>query len=161
MSDGCSSTGVSIDASSGTRTAEERPLRIRRGVIGILHRDDRYLFIQRAHGIAVPGRWCFPGGHVEPGETPRRAIIREMREELGLTTRPYHRLGAVRARADVILAIWMVEMLDGRLAPNPREVADVAWVTTDEIRTHPQGLPSNRPVADMLDTWRQCDSLTP
>jgi len=154
MTDVLGSPIVAHDASGVPSHSSLHPRRVRRGVIGIVHRDDRYLFIQRASGVAVPGRWCFPGGHVEPGEAPRRAIIREMREELGMETEPVHRLGSVRGRADVILAIWMVRDVDGVIAPNPREIAAVAWVTTNEIRAHPLGLPSNLPVADMLDAWR-------
>lgn len=133
-----------------------RPVRpIRRGVIGILNDAERYLLIQRAPGVALGGAWCFPGGHVEPNENARRAVIRELHEELGIHVRPFHRLGAVAGRPDVMLAIWLVEHTEGEFRARESEIADMAWLTANEIRMHPRGLPSNLPVVDRLEAWRR------
>ncbi len=128
---------------------------IRRGVIGILCRGDRYLLIRRAPGVALGRTWCFPGGHVERGENARRAIVREMHEELGIEVTPVHRLGAVKGRPDVMLAIWIVEHTGGRLQPNPSEVSDTRWYSGDQIRRLPDGLPSNHRVVDLLEARRK------
>lgn len=109
--------------------------------------------IQRAPGVALGGAWCFPGGHLEPGENARRAIIRELHEELGIVAEPVHRLGAVNGRPDVVLAIWIVTGPVDRIRPNPREISAARWMTADEIRNHPGGLPSNLKVVDMLEAW--------
>jgi mutator protein MutT len=55
----------------------------------------RLLLIQRGHAPAQ-GRWTLPGGRVEPGETPEAAVVREVREETGLTVRPGAVVGQVR-----------------------------------------------------------------
>src|SRR6185369_5089789 len=47
-------------------------------------RDGRCLAAQRGPGMRLPGKWEFPGGKVEDGEDPRAALVREVREELGL-----------------------------------------------------------------------------
>ncbi|HLH11379.1 MAG TPA: 8-oxo-dGTP diphosphatase MutT [Methylovirgula sp.] len=46
--------------------------------------DGRVLIAQRPPGKALAGLWEFPGGKVDPGETPERALIRELAEELGI-----------------------------------------------------------------------------
>jgi len=125
--------------------------RVRRGVIGIMARDHRYLVVRRAEGIARGGCWCFPGGHVEPGETSRQAVVREMREELGLIVRPCRRLGALRITdSRHVLAAWIVEQLGGVIVPAPEEVAEFRWVERCEIALLEPGLASNRTVMEML-----------
>jgi len=125
--------------------------RVRRGVIGILTQDHRHLVIRRAAGVAKGGCWCFPGGHVEPGETPRRAIRREFVEELGIDVDPYERLGSVRVLdSRHILAVWRVRKIGGTLRPAESEIAEVDWLTGPQIRTVRPGLPSNHCVLQML-----------
>ncbi len=52
----------------------------------LIDRDGRVLIAQRPEGKAMAGLWEFPGGKVEPGETPEAALIRELDEELGIDT---------------------------------------------------------------------------
>jgi len=125
--------------------------RVRRGVIGILSRGDEYLMVRRAEGVAKPGCWCFPGGHVEPGETPRQAVGRELREELGIIVSPTRRLGAIRVLdSRHILVVWHVVHVSGDFQLAHQEIADMRWVRLDQIRTALPGLPSNDRVLDML-----------
>lgn len=49
--------------------------------------DNRILLAQRPEGKSMAGLWEFPGGKVEPGEVPEQALIRELREELGIETK--------------------------------------------------------------------------
>ena len=125
--------------------------RVRRGVIGILSRGQEYLMIRRAEGVAKPGCWCFPGGHVERGETPRQAVGRELHEELGIQVRPTQRLGAVRVTdSRHILVVWRVDHIGGDFQLAQKEIADLRWVTCEQIRTIHPGLPSNDRVLEML-----------
>lgn len=50
--------------------------------------DRRVLIAQRPQGKSMAGLWEFPGGKIEPGETPEFALMRELEEELGIETRP-------------------------------------------------------------------------
>lgn len=131
------------------RTRDSRS--VRKGVIGILRRGTEYLVVRRAEGIARGGCWCFPGGHVEAGETARRAVVREMREELGVVVSPRARLGSLRVEASRhVLAAWTVEHVEGEIAPAAEEVAECRWVRLSEIAELSPGLPSNRTVVEML-----------
>lgn len=56
-------------------------------VAAVIERDGRVLIGQRRQGGRHPGKWEFPGGKVEPGEEPRAALARELREELGIEAR--------------------------------------------------------------------------
>ncbi len=124
---------------------------VRRGVIGVLERDGTYLFVRRAATVARGGFWCFPGGHVEADETPRRAIVRELREELGIHTEPIERVGSVRVLdSRHILAVWRVRHVGGEFRPAPSEIGEVRWLSPDQIRAVRPTLPSNERVLRML-----------
>lgn len=122
----------------------------------MLSRGSEFLMIQRSLHVPKGGTWCFPGGHVERGETPRQAVVREMAEELGLVVSPTERLGSIRILdTSHILVVWRVEHLSGDIRPNPHEVADVRWVPIHDITAITPGLPSNGSVLDLLTTRRK------
>ncbi len=126
-------------------------MRVRRGVIGILRRGRTFLVVRRASGIPFGGYWCFPGGHVEPGETPRRAILRELAEELGIDVIPKRRLGSLRLTdPKYILAVWSVRHTGGALRLAKKEIAEARWLTPSRVRALHYGLPSNERVLQML-----------
>jgi 8-oxo-dGTP diphosphatase len=54
--------------------------------VALIDAEGRVLLAQRPDGKAMAGLWEFPGGKVEPGETPEAALIRELHEELGIDT---------------------------------------------------------------------------
>lgn len=125
--------------------------RVRRGVIGILERDAKYLMVQRAAGVTKPHAWCFPGGHVEPGETPRRAVVRELAEELGIIVVPTCRVGSVRVMdSRYILAVWQVSHIAGQYRLAEKEIAGIRWIALDEISKVQPGLTSNAMVVELL-----------
>ncbi len=105
-----------------TSAVQRQPVRRprRRGVIGVLEHGSKLLFIRRADGVAKGGFWCLPGGHEEPGETPRRAVHRELREELGIEVAATERLGSIRVSdLGYILVVWRVRQVAGRFRPAP------------------------------------------
>lgn len=125
--------------------------RVGRGAIGILREHNQLLVIRRAAGVARPGCWCFPGGHVEAAETPRQAVVRELQEELGIQVVATRRLGTVRVSdINYVLAVWCVEHVGGSITPAPSEVAEVRWMLPDELRQIEPSMPSNESVLTML-----------
>lgn len=74
-----------FDAATAEATA---PLKIVYVVaVALVDRDGRVLLAQRPAGKKMAGLWEFPGGKIEPGETPEVALVRELYEELGIDTK--------------------------------------------------------------------------
>jgi len=125
--------------------------RIRRGVLGILERDKKFLMVRRAPSVPKGGAWCFPGGHVEPGETSRRAVVREMAEELGITVAPTQRVGAIRVpESGYVLVAWRVQHTGGSFHLAEEEISEMRWLPLSRIGEITPGLASNVIVARML-----------
>lgn len=130
---------------------DERRVRVRRGAIGVLRRGPHYFMVQRAAGIPKGGFWCFPGGHVEAGETSRDAVKRELSEELGIEVETVERIGAVRILdTNHVLAVWIVKRIGGEFRLAASEIAQARWLTAEEIRRIPRSIPSNDRVLKML-----------
>ena len=123
---------------------------VRRGAIGILSRGSEFLVIRRAVGLVKGGCWCFPGGHLERGETSRQAVARELAEELGISVQPIERLGSVRVDSAYVLAVWRVRHVGGEIRPDEKEIAEVRWVTAEEMSGLVPGVPSNDRVVELL-----------
>lgn len=121
------------------------------GVLGIIRRDGRLIVIQRAKIVPVPLAWCFPGGHIEEGETQAEALVREMREELNLVVEPGERLMTqTKHDGQLVLHCWSATIVSGEPTPNPLEVADVRWMTPGEIRGQTGLLPGTTEILDAV-----------
>ena len=105
-------------------------------VAGILVDDGAVLLALRsADRRWFPGVWDLPGGHVEPGEAPRDALVRELAEELGVTAEVPAEPAAHVTGDDYDVAVYRVD----RWAGTPRNVAsdehdEVRFVTPDDAR---------------------------
>lgn len=87
-----------------------------------------------------PTQWVFPKGHVEPGETPEAAAVREVREEAGVRARIVEPLDRLAVRAgDVLLFLMLYEGEAGA-----GEGREIAWCDPDETRRRLSGPESRR-----------------
>jgi 8-oxo-dGTP diphosphatase len=116
------------DGSVGAVTAT------RRAVVGAaIVRDGRVLAARRTAPPEAAGRWEFPGGKVEPGESPETALVREIREELGCTVEVTGWLpGEVPIGERHVLAVALAALGPGHV-PEPREHDEIRWLTTGEL----------------------------
>ncbi|MFJ4190115.1 (deoxy)nucleoside triphosphate pyrophosphohydrolase [Kitasatospora sp. NPDC089509] len=115
---------------------------------GVLIRSGQVLAARRSAPAAVAGRWEFPGGKAEPGETEAQALERELREELGVRARALRRLpGGWAVRPGLELRFWAAELLAGEPSPlqdhdelrwlAPAELDSVDWIGHDrEVLPH-------------------------
>ncbi|MET7478752.1 (deoxy)nucleoside triphosphate pyrophosphohydrolase [Streptomyces sp. NPDC005648] len=100
--------------------------------------DDRLLAARRSAPPALAGRWELPGGKVEPGETPEAALVRELREELGVEAEVLDRVpGEWPLKPPYVLRIWTARLSAGSPAPKPLQDHDeLRWLRTpDELWT--------------------------
>lgn len=100
-----------------------------RVVTAILRRGQRVLLCHRRPARRwYPDAWDLPGGHVEDGELPRQALMREMREELGIRiTAPAEPIAHVQG-PDLRMEVWLVDTWTGNpvnLAPDEHD--DLGW----------------------------------
>jgi 8-oxo-dGTP diphosphatase len=94
------------------------------------------LLTQRKPGKHLAGTWEFPGGKVEPGEDPRHALVRELREELGVEARVGDALEVTWHRYPehtVLLLFFEAAFARGSPPPKPIDVAALRWASPEEL----------------------------
>ncbi len=123
----------------------------RRGVVAIIPRAGRLLVIRRSRRVVAPRVYCFPGGGIEGDETDEQALLRELREELGVAIRPRRRLWQCVTPWKVQLSWWLAELPASAVpVPNTAEVESVHWLTVEEMAALPDLLESNRRFLELV-----------
>lgn len=119
----------------------------------MVDRDGRVLVQQRPPGTAMAGLWEFPGGKVEPGETPEAALIRELAEELGIEVdhaclAPACFASEPLGERHLLLLVYALRKWKG--VPEARHATALRWVRPVEL----YGLdmpPADRPLIGLLE----------
>ena len=131
--------------------AFDHPIRIIVGAAII--RNGRVLACERSDPPEAAGRWEFPGGKVEPGETEVDALARECAEELGVRVRIGGRVGEDVPMADgrFVLRVYAAALLDGD-EPQVLEHSALRWLGADELGDVPW-LPADAPIVAALPAF--------
>jgi 8-oxo-dGTP diphosphatase len=115
--------------------------------------EGRILVQQRPENTSMAGLWEFPGGKIEPGETPEAALIREIDEELGVEIAARSLTPAIFASEGLgarhlLLLLFVTREWQGE--PEPRFATALRWVTLAELRELPMP-PADAPLIGLLE----------
>jgi 8-oxo-dGTP diphosphatase len=114
--------------------------------------EGRILLAQRPPGKSLAGLWEFPGGKVEPGETPEETLVRELQEELGIVTQipclaPLTFASHAYETFHLLMPLYVCRRFTG--IPSAREGQTLKWVRPKALRDYPMP-PADAPLIPFL-----------
>jgi 8-oxo-dGTP diphosphatase len=120
--------------------------------VALVDADGRVLLAQRPAGKVMAGLWEFPGGKVNPGETPEAALIRELAEELGIDVAasclaPFTFASHTYPDFHLLMPLYVCRKWSG--IPTAREGQHLTWVRPARLGDYPMP-PADAPLAAML-----------
>jgi 8-oxo-dGTP diphosphatase len=123
--------------------------------VALIDVDGRILLTQRPEGKSLAGLWEFPGGKVEPGETPEAALIRELQEELGIDTwqsclAPLTFASHSYEDFHLLMPLFACRKWNG--TPQGKEGQALKWVRSKDLRSYPMP-PADEPLIPILRDW--------
>ena len=123
--------------------------------VALIDAEGRVLLAQRPEGKSMAGLWEFPGGKVEPGETPEHALIRELHEELGIDTwasclAPLTFASHGYDDFHLLMPLFACRKWDG--IPTGREGQALRWARPGALRDYPMP-PADLPLIPILRDW--------
>lgn len=123
--------------------------------VALIDADGRVLLAQRPQGKSMAGLWEFPGGKVEPGETPENALIRELEEELGISTwssclAPLTFASHSYDEFHLLMPLFACRKWEG--VPSSREFQNLKWVRPRDLRDYPMPA-ADIPLIPVLRDW--------
>ena len=118
----------------------------------LVDRDNRVLIAQRPAGKALAGLWEFPGGKVQAGETPEAALVRELREELGIEVcepclAPFTFASHAYPAFHLLMPLYLCRQWEGDMTP--AEGQAIKWVRASRLPDYPMP-PADLPLISML-----------
>lgn len=123
--------------------------------VALIDVDGRVLLAQRPDGKSMAGLWEFPGGKVEPGETPEAALVRELHEELGIDTwqsclAPLSFASHTYDGFHLLMPLFACRKWQG--TPSSREGQKLVWVRANALGQYSMP-PADVPLIAVLRDW--------
>jgi 8-oxo-dGTP diphosphatase len=120
----------------------------------LIDADGRVLIAERPAGKSMAGLWEFPGGKVDPGERPEDALIRELKEELGIVVKeaclaPLTFASHTYEDFHLLMPLYVCRRWEGTVAPH--EGQRLAWVRPNRLKEYPMP-PADIPLISHLTT---------
>jgi 8-oxo-dGTP diphosphatase len=120
--------------------------------VALIDVDGRILLAQRPEGRQMSGLWEFPGGKIEEGETPEVALVRELKEELGIDITesclaPFSFASHVYDNFHLLMPLYLCRLWKG--TPSPKEQQKLKWVRLENFNDYPMP-PADLPLVAML-----------
>jgi 8-oxo-dGTP diphosphatase len=120
--------------------------------VALIDADGRVLLAQRPEGKSMAGLWEFPGGKVDAGELPEAALIRELREELGIDVAasclaPFTFASHSYPNFHLLMPLYVCRVWQGIVSG--RENQRLAWVRPAKLADYPMP-PADKPLVAML-----------
>jgi 8-oxo-dGTP diphosphatase len=120
----------------------------------LIDADGRVLIAQRPLGKSMAGLWEFPGGKVEPGERPEQCLIRELKEELGITVReeclaPLTFASHSYPDFHLLMPLYVCRRWEGIVTAQEQQA--LKWVRPGELKNYPMP-PADEPLISHLTT---------
>ena len=140
-----------ITAPDSVGTVDDVPITLVVAV-ALVDVDGRVLIAQRPEGKTMAGLWEFPGGKIDPGETPEQALIRELQEELGIDVTesclsPFTFASHRYDDFHLLMPLYVCRVWDGVVAA--REGQTLKWVRALDLKDYPMP-PADIPLIAML-----------
>ena len=137
-----------------TVAASDNPVRrmLLVAACALVDADGRVLLAQRPEGKALAGLWEFPGGKVEPGESPEETVVRELQEELGIVTRipclaPLTFASHSYEDFHLLMPLFICRRYEGMA--RGLEGQAIKWVRPKDMRSYPMP-PADEPLIPFL-----------
>jgi len=103
-------------------------------VAAIIHKDNKIMIAKRKENKSMGGFWEFPGGKIDPGETPEESLVRELKEEMDISIKVEKYVGeSIYDYGDIVICLlgYLASIENGDIILNDHD--EYEWVTLENI----------------------------